>query len=308
MLEIKMITEFYSDTITGQKIRNIEIIPNNVWKGFVGIIENNISNGNFGQEFPLQCQEEEAIRGASRDDFITKLVLFIPNFQTYELKAENLHISIPGVTRPITPETLDILDLIQFCYEHISKAKQESYHSCWNHYHLSFNNKETAQKEFKDTINTVFARNQIAFELEDKGIIKRYNPIISQIVNQNNYSGFNATFNEKMNKAINKFFNKDIEIHEEAIEHLWDAFENIKTYYTDVNKKESITKVLDDCADEEKFRKVLETESDALTKIGNDFLIRHHETNRIRINNIEQMDYLFTRLLALINLIIAKVT
>ncbi|MCT0449644.1 hypothetical protein EFK69_10865 [Lactococcus lactis subsp. lactis] len=42
----------------------------------------------------------------------------------------------------------------------------------------------------------------------------------------------------------------------------------------------------------------------ALTEIGNNFRIRHHETNKIDIIDIKYYDYLFNRCMSLIALVI----
>ena len=47
----------------------------------------------------------------------------------------------------------------------------------------------------------------------------------------------------------------------------------------------------------------LEAEARELTRIGNDFQIRHSEINKIVINNDPDVDYLFHRLFSLIFLL-----
>ena len=49
---------------------------------------------------------------------------------------------------------------------------------------------------------------------------------------------------------------------------------------------------------------LFDTEFNALTKIGNNFRIRHHETDKIEITDIRYYDYFFNRCLSLIALAI----
>lgn len=89
-----------------------------------------------------------------------------------------------------------------------------------------------------------------------------------------------------------------------AVEKLWDAWERLKTLDDGKDKKASVKALLDGVEKEGAFRALLETEALALTAIGNDFQIRHFETNRAAVGKPEQLDYLFHRLLALITLLV----
>ena len=110
------------------------------------------------------------------------------------------------------------------------------------------------------------------------------------------------TLQELIRDAKTRFFNlNDKQI---ALEKLWDAFERLKTYYVDLDKKNSLIKIISICGFDED---ILIKEFEMLTKIGNSFQIRHHETNRIPIENIQDLDYLFYRMLSLINFCIIKI-
>ena len=55
-------------------------------------------------------------------------------------------------------------------------------------------------------------------------------------------------------------------------------------------------------AQQNSYKTLFSTEFKELTTIGNDFRIRHHETNKIDIVDIRHYDYFFNRCLALIAL------
>ena len=79
----------------------------------------------------------------------------------------------------------------------------------------------------------------------------------------------------------------------------------IKTYYG--NNKGQSAKNLIKIASEgsEEFELLLNEEMvNSLTKIGNDFRIRHHEKNKIKINSVKHIDYLFYRMMSLIGLLV----
>lgn len=70
------------------------------------------------------------------------------------------------------------------------------------------------------------------------------------------------------------------------------------------DKKTSAKALLDKAATEPTFRETLEDEARELTRIGNDFTIRHSETDKVPLELSEHVDYLFHRLFALIRLLL----
>ncbi len=90
----------------------------------------------------------------------------------------------------------------------------------------------------------------------------------------------------------------------EATQTLWDAWERLKSLEAADDKRLSVKLLLGLAAADPPFRATLETEAKEITRIGNDFHIRHFEANRSAIERPEQVDYLFHRLFALIHLLL----
>lgn len=106
-----------------------------------------------------------------------------------------------------------------------------------------------------------------------------------------------------------KYVKSDIKV---AVEKIWDAFERIKTFYVDssqgIDKKRSVAKLIDQIANgNSSLRDEIDKEFILLTKIGNDYRIRHHETTKIEITDEEQYRYLFNRCFSLIKLAIVTI-
>jgi hypothetical protein len=92
---------------------------------------------------------------------------------------------------------------------------------------------------------------------------------------------------------------------EVALVMLWGAFERIKTFY-DTNKRLSAEELINKISTD--FDKdFIKDEFDKLTKIGNNYRIRHHEKDKIEITDIKHIDYLFLRMLALLNLCLENI-
>lgn len=109
----------------------------------------------------------------------------------------------------------------------------------------------------------------------------------------------------EFNKLVEQAFQyyKEARI-DTATEKIWDAFERIKTFYKQYDKKGSITKLIDIVSKKNaEYREMVEEEFTSLTKLGNDFRIRHHETNKKDICCKEHYDYLFHRFIAVLRLV-----
>lgn len=109
----------------------------------------------------------------------------------------------------------------------------------------------------------------------------------------------------EFNKLVEQAFQyyKEARI-DTATEKIWDAFERIKTFYKQYDKKGSITKLIDIVSkNNAEYRDMVEEEFTSLTKLGNDFRIRHHETNKKDICCKEHYDYLFHRCIAVLRLV-----
>ena len=110
------------------------------------------------------------------------------------------------------------------------------------------------------------------------------------------------TKDEELNKLIDEAKERFLKPDDQniALEKLWDAFERIKTYY-DSNKKKSANRLIDQISID-LDRDIFEEEFQMLTKIGNNYRIRHHETDKKPIYTANQINYLFFRMLSLIDL------
>lgn len=118
-------------------------------------------------------------------------------------------------------------------------------------------------------------------------------------------SSGDKTADELLLVATQKYRSSDPASRRVAVEKLWDAWERLKTLQ-DANPSEGNRILLDIAGDEPKFRTLLEDEAKQLHGIGNNFHIRHFKTECTEITRIEQYDYLFHRLFALVNLLLVS--
>lgn len=92
---------------------------------------------------------------------------------------------------------------------------------------------------------------------------------------------------------------------QEALEKVWDAFERLKTIILPTNKKKSAEKLIK-ILSKEIDQVFFEDEFKTLTNVGNNYMIRHSEVGKKPLTDERNKDYLFFRMLALIDLAIQK--
>lgn len=108
---------------------------------------------------------------------------------------------------------------------------------------------------------------------------------------------------------FNKLIEKSFQLYKEtkfdiATEKIWDAYERIKTYYSQLDTKGSAIKLIDVMGKNNvNYVEMLNKEFKELTDIGNEFSIRHHNTKQTNIDCKEHYVYLFHRCLSVLTLV-----
>lgn len=170
---------------------------------------------------------------------------------------------------------------------------------------LQFDELSNGEKTpFQIAVNAALKKDNVPFRLSDRGLIEILNDheVLSTEMIKNIENVSEPGIQDLLNEAIEKHMQPTFRAHRDAAEKIWDALERLKTYYTGMDKKASVNKIINDMADGQvDYVTLFNTEFKALTDIGNDFRIRHHETSKIDITDIRHYDYFFNRCLSLIS-------
>jgi hypothetical protein len=288
-----MSTHYFSERELGPKPRTENEVGANAWGGLVAFINTLIDNGYFGDKFPEMCPDNDGVVGTNKSTMSLAVLAEFPEIK-FPLDASE------------TPSTLTILDLLEFCHEHIAKPIQGSFHQYWGLHHLSFD-VEAGKAEFRQRINRIFARNGIAFDLQDDGQITRLAPpVTSDYLNSAIFQTGDPYLDSMLETARNKYLDPSLQVRLEALEKLWDAWERIKTLEYPADKKKSVNMLLDKASNEPNMKERLDREAAELTEIGNKFMIRHTEAGKTPITSSAHVDYLFHRMFALIYLLLGN--
>ncbi|MNX99241.1 hypothetical protein D3C86_1316760 [compost metagenome] len=208
--------------------------------------------------------------------------------------------------QPFAPDTLLVLDFIEFVHASVAKPISGKYHDYFSHHHLTFD-QEAGQEDFRMTVNRIFARNGVAFEMLPNGRIERVlPPVLGEELKRTLFNTGDRTLDNMLDECRAKFSDRNPLVRREALERLWDAWERLKSLADPRDKKRSIKVILDAVAAEPSLRSRLEVEAIELTAIGNSHLIRHSEVNQVAVIDVDHVDYLFHRLFAMIQLMLRK--
>jgi hypothetical protein len=280
-----MQADYYSDRTRGPRPRRNQEITEAAWGGVVALVERGVARATFGNDFPLECEDGEAICGCDVRAF------------GLALKAEIPELDWPFNERTIPP-TLAVLDLLEFIYRHASAPRERDYHSFYRHSHFTFD-VDKGRDEMWEQINRLLARGGMAYELDGYGKIERLaSPAVEVQLERELPPTRDQEFDNLLATAIAKYRSPEIAVRREALEQLWDAFERSKTILEGKKKTgaKALVRVATEGADPAEA-KLVEAEMRELTGIGNSFRIRHHETGVAEMSDA-LVDQLFARMYA----------
>jgi hypothetical protein len=286
-----MVDQLFSDRERGPRPRTSETVDDRTWGGLVAQINQRVANGNFGLGFPEECPDREGTIGC--DGVALGMALQAEVDIEWPLRADRL-----------PDDQLAIWDALEFLFEYVGKPIAVKYHSYFGHHHLSFD-VEAGQEEFAASVNRLLARNGIAFALTEDGQVRRLLPehVGGQIARARFQTG-DAETNRLLEAARVGITSRSLENRRDGLEKLWDAFERLKTLEPGSNKNSTAEALLNQVKSGPAFRVVLGEEAKALSSIGNTFRIRHSEAKQEILQTAEQVDYLFFRMFAFLQLLL----
>lgn len=283
--------KLFTERHGGTKPRVLEKLDHITRRGLLGLIEARIDEEWFGEAFPFACPDGRGNAGCDN--------------QKLKDMAAAYGVIWPADYRDGHEPQSDgqIFDLIEFSYEHIALPDAYDSHSYMGHSHYTYD-QQAGREKFQDEVNRMFERNGIAFNLEHGEVMRIAPSVLQEVLAQTTFDTGDRILDDILEVARQKFLNRSLDVRRESLEKLWDAWERLKTVEPGKDKKARVTALLDKAATEATFRLRLESEAASLTEIGNKFMIRHTETDKIPIEDSAHVDYLFQRMFALVRLLL----
>lgn len=240
----------------------------------------------FAAEFPERCLDGQGVAGTDMDALQHLLNGHVPTLGGVPIDQQH-------------PTTATAMDVVEFCWRHIQEPHVVNHHSFFHHDHYQFD-QTAGRKRWCTEINRILGLNGVALRLEPDGRAVRVGTVAAELTIRSPVpkSG-ESQLDAKIASAIEKYRDPDLDVRREALEALWDAFERVKTVLDPSDKKTSAQALVELMARDTASRTVLDDEFTALTKLGNEFQIRHHEVKRHTVEPV-MIDLLFVRCLALV--------
>jgi hypothetical protein len=278
------IPSYFSDRESGPVPRDRDSLSDNTRNGLYAYVGTCINKGWLAEEFPEHCKDGNQVCGTEINGLGTLIQAFIP-----------------GVDWPLWNGTglsdAQHFDLVEFAAQRISRPSKPSakdFHSYYKHYHLGFD-RAAGLLEFRQQVNGILARGGANYELSEDGQIRRLGsaPVRALLSRLQPNTG-DTELDALIRYAANLYMSKDPVERQTALEKLWDGYEHLKTLKGSGSKLQRI-EVLISAVTPADLRVRINTEMVELTNIGNQFRIRHMETNKIPVPDSAR-DYLFTRM------------
>ena len=158
---------YFSERESGEVPRTETEVTIRAWRGFLALILSRIADGSFGASYPEACQDGAGPYGTHESMFWAAIEAEIPTVIEHQWILANEE----------PPPTLNVMDIIEFCWRKIGKPIQRGYHEYFQHHHLDFDI-GTGRAEFRDAVNQILRRNGLAYELTEAGEVQRLAPAV----------------------------------------------------------------------------------------------------------------------------------
>ena len=206
---------YFSERETGELPRESEEIGTNVWRGLLAVIRSRVTDGSFGAKYPGICEDGPFVFGADMVMLEDAMRAEIPRLAVIPDRDHSGYgqSTLDKLGRPDSqPSTLDILDLIEFCWKNLGKPRTIEPHSFFGHSHLAYD-EEAGREEFRDQVEIIFRRNGVAYELTEEGRIERLvPPVFRSSLDQSVVSTGDVELNRLIETAQRKFLDPGPEI------------------------------------------------------------------------------------------------
>jgi len=286
-----MATRYFSERERGDPDRDEPEIGARFWGGFVTEVQSLIGQGAF-EKFAEACPDGGVAAQTDEEAL-------------HRMFRSHLDIEWP-LTDATIPSTLDMLDAVEFFGRYVAVPNDLSWHSYFRHNDVGGFDRVAGLSAYREALNLLFRRCRHPFMLDesDPPVVQRIPPAgLRELFAEGVPASGDEQLDELLRVSRGKFLSPNAATRRESLEQLWDAFERVKTILPG-DKKASVQRLLAVASPEEELRRRLDEEMQALTAIGNDFRIRHHETTKAEITKSEHVDYLCHRMYAVMTLLV----
>lgn len=231
-------------------------------------------------------------------DFPSECCDGIPIYYSDEAIASRLREEVGQISWPISmdapPATDQILDIVEFFYRFIAKPTESNFHSysgCGGYHPTKYDIRQ-GRYDYTVKVNALLTRFNHPYKLSKGVIIKTSSDVLDEAFATVEFIGSDSHLDTLLSSAVENFYDRSGSKKLEALRSVVDAFERLKTLESS-DKKQSATKVIGKLAQNHEINLEFEQIFKSLTGIANKFTIRHHEVDKVVLNDEALIDFLF---------------
>lgn len=212
-----------------------------------------------------------------------------------------------GVSWPFSPkqppETPLVLSVIEFFAARVSRPldlePSLDIAALLGHKHFIGFDPASGRDEYTDYVNRLFVTSRLSYELKEGKVARTGSLVFAAELRSAIFATGDGELDKLLENARTLYFQPGEEARQSSVEKLWDSWERLKTL-GGKDKADGAASLLSASTSIEPVRKLLEDEAKQLTFIGNNYRIRHHETDKFPLASPEDQDYVFQRMFSLI--------
>ena len=212
---------------------------------------------------------------------------------------------IPANANPI-PDTERVLDLVEFFHAYAQKPTNRSCAYCVPvHTHPDKYDSRQGQHEFTCRVNQMFRRFNHPYHLTDGRVERVGSEVLDARIASVDLQCDDSHLVTLLNSAVSNFFDRSGTKRLEGLQSIVNAFERLKTLEGG-DKQESVARVIAKLSPAESIQTLLDERLRNMTRLANQYTIRHHEGDKIPLTDDALIEYLFYDYFNLVRLILQK--
>lgn len=279
-----------------QRQKRIRQAPNpqvgaDFWAAFRAYIDRLSTDNYFCKEFPSECGDGLHMY---RDDQAIAA----------RLREELGHIEWP-ISPNMSPKSERILDLIEFFYKYVAEPTKQWFHNWCGNLHPEEYDIYKGHREYTAQVNVLLKRFNHPYKLRKGRIVHIGSEVIDDWIAAVEFRTNDDHLLRLLNSALGNFFDRSVSKKLEGLRSIVDAFERLKTL-ENVNKRKSVKQVIGKLSPYDEIRSHFDDHLRKMTQLANTLTIRHHEYDKVILEDEALIDYLFYSYYILVRLILEK--
>jgi len=267
-------------------------ISSNFWVAFLTYFERLKREEYFCKSFPSYCPGE--LVSGTNDSAITERVKEEFGRIYWPLEEDRL----PGGNEYV-------FNVIEFIYRYLAKpTKWQNCEYC-EYSHPKEYDVSQGRYEYTITVNQMFSRFNHPFKLNKGKIEHLTSEILDTRIFSTDINTNDSHLKRLIERALDNFYERTGKKKLDGLRNLVDAFERLKTLENS-DKKKSIDIIMKKISYTSDIIPCFDSHFGKMTELANKYTIRHHEKDKITLEDESLIDFLFYSYYNLIRLILEK--